>query len=99
MKDQDLAAKLATAKGELFELPSGAIAEQIEKFKGKHTRVASSMMAGDQSKYIPSIVTQLFKLNGERLTLHDFDELDGQDAMELTGRALGANFQQSELVK
>jgi hypothetical protein len=72
-------------------LPSGATVAQVDTFKGKHQRKATVMAGGDTSKYMPAIVCQLFKIEGgaKFMTMEDYDEMPGMDAMNLMELAVG----------
>lgn len=73
-------------------LPSGKTAE-IQEGKGKHARMASRMMNGDSSLYMPALMSQLIKIGGQAMTMEDFDEISLAD-YNVLAEAIGdeANF-------
>lgn len=74
-------------------LPSGANAV-IYRGKGKHVRRAQDLMDGNPSLYHNALFHLLCFINGKRLTMEDFDEMDMDDYNELMV-AVSGNFTKS----
>lgn len=72
-------------------LPSGRKAT-IEVGKGFHARKAMEMADGNTGLYLPSLMSQLIRIDGEYLVMEDFDELPLQDYMALQAEFADQNF-------
>lgn len=65
-----------------INLSSGQIAT-IEKRKGKHTVKAQSIMDGNSELYYPALMHLLVLIDGKKLAMEDYLEMDGEDFDEL----------------
>lgn len=60
----------------VVELTCGSTAE-ITPGIGRDMVAAQRLMSGDQSKFLPALMSQLVKIDGEALTMEDFiEEMD-----------------------
>jgi hypothetical protein len=66
-----------------LELPSGAVAVILDKFKGKHIRKAQAISGGDSNLIIYSLIAQLTQIDGASIVMEDLDEMDGRDVLVL----------------
>ncbi len=74
-----------------LKLPSGKTA-LIEQGKGKHVRMATRVSGGDQSLFLNALMSQLVTIDGKGLVAEDFDEMDMNDYMTLSGEFAEVNF-------
>ena len=66
----------------VVQLPSGKTAT-INKSKGKHIREAQKLSSDDSSLYMNALMSQLIEYDGRFLVMEEYDEMDGEDYMEL----------------
>jgi hypothetical protein len=72
-------------------LPSGKVAT-ILPGKGIHSRKAVQMIDGDMSLYINALMCQLVEIDGKKVVMEDFDQMNIKDYNTLMAEFSDANF-------
>lgn len=76
----------------VIDLSCGSVAH-IEPGLGKHMVEAQKLMGGDQSKFLPALMSQLVKIDGESLVMEDFiNEMDIIAYQEIMEHFTDVNF-------
>lgn len=78
-----------------FNLSDGRKVEMPEKPKGKHAIKATDMMGGKASMYLPALMCQLCKVEGEFQPMEFYAELDLDDYNLISGEVTGSEKKQS----
>lgn len=74
-----------------LQLNDGRVAKVV-KGKGKHARTASMMAGKDITKMQPAMCVLCTEINGAKIALEDFDEMDLGDYLRIQGAFNELNF-------
>jgi hypothetical protein len=80
-----------TTTEKTITLSDGKVAV-IRKGKGKDAMNAQKVAGTDMSKFFPALMSQLVTVNGSKLVMEDYEEMDLQDFLTLQGEIAGVNF-------
>jgi hypothetical protein len=60
-------------------LPKSGKSVTILEGKGRHARLATRMCDGDMSMYMNALMSMLVEIDGKKLSMEEFDDLDIKD--------------------
>ena len=65
---------------------------KFQEFKGRHVREAQKSANGDTSKMMFAMMAMCIEVNGQKLVMEDFDDMNGGDCLKLQGAFAELNF-------
>ena len=83
--------KALYATGKSITLSDGRVAV-IRKGKGRDAMKAQRVSGTDISKFFPALMAELVIIDGNKMVMEEFEDLELQDFLTIQGELAGANF-------